>query len=110
MFGYQAQPSTVGDALWYGTAGYAVYKINDYVSVAGRLEWYRDEEGFTTAVAQTLYEATVGLTLTPFPNDPVGANFKIRPELRADYSSKRYFDGLTRHDQYTFGIDAIFNF
>jgi hypothetical protein len=110
VLGYQAQPSSVGDANWYGIAGYAVYKINEYVSVAGRLEWYRDEQGLTTAVAQTLYEATVGLTVTPFPTDPVGANFKIRPEVRADYSSKRYFDGLTRHDQYTFALDAIFNF
>lgn len=110
VFGYQAEPAGMTNAMWYGTAGYAVYQINPYVALAGRLEWYRDEEGFTTAVAQTLYEATLGLTITPFPNDPVGANLKVRPELRGDYSSKRLFDGLSRHEQYTFAVDAIFNF
>jgi hypothetical protein len=110
VLGYQAQPSTVGDSNWYGIAGYAVYRFNDYLSLGGRLEWYRDEEGLTTAIPQTLYEATVGVTITPFPHDPVGANFKLRPEVRGDYSSKRFFDGLSRHDQYTFAIDAIFNY
>ena len=110
VFGHQAQPDGITDANWYGLAGYAVYRINEYLSAAGRLEWYRDEEGFTTAVPQTLFEATIGLTITPFPNDPVGVNFKLRPELRADYSSKPFFDGLSRHDQWTAAIDAIFNF
>jgi hypothetical protein len=110
VLGHQAQPSGMTDANWYGLAGYAVYRINEYLSAAARLEWYRDEEGFTTAVSQTLFEATVGVTITPFPTDPVGANFKLRPELRADYSTKNYFDGLSRHDQWTAAIDAIFNF
>lgn len=110
VLGYQAQPSSVGDSNWYGVAGYAIYRLNEYLSLAGRLEWYRDEEGLTTAIPQTLYEATVGVTISPFPHDAVGANFKLRPELRGDYSSRRFFDGLSRHDQYTFAIDAIFNF
>lgn len=110
VLGTQAQVSSVGDANWYGVSGYGVYQINDYLAAGIRLEWYRDEQGFTTAVAQTLYEATVGLTITPFPHNALGSNFKLRPELRGDYSSRRYFDGLTRHDQYTFAVDAIFNF
>ena len=115
VFGTQAgallsSGARVDDANWYGAAGYAIYRINDYVSAAGRLEWYRDEAGYTTALPQTLFEATVGLTITPFPRDPVGANFKLRPELRGDYSTRRFFDGLTRHDQWTVAIDAIFSF
>jgi len=110
VFGTQAEPHGAGNANWYGAAGYLVYRINEYLSAAGRLEWYRDEEGFTTALRQTLYEATIGVTITPFPHDPVGANFKLRPELRGDYASRRFFDGLTRHDQWTFGVDGIFNF
>jgi hypothetical protein len=106
----QARPSPMGNANWYGVSGYAVYQINDYLAAGARVEWYRDEEGFTTAVAQSLYEVTIGLTITPFPRDPLGSNLKIRPEFRADYSSADFFDGLTRHDQYTVALDAIFNF
>ena len=43
------------------------YKISDMVNFNARGECYRDEEGFTTGVSQTLFEATLGLTLTPFP-------------------------------------------
>jgi Putative beta-barrel porin-2, OmpL-like. bbp2 len=75
-----------------------------------RLEVYRDEDAYTTAVAQTLYEATVGVTITPFPNDPYGQFFKIRPELRYDYSTENFFDGFSKHYQVTAAVDAIFNF
>ena len=110
VLGTQARPSSVGDANWYGVSGYAIYQINEYLAAALRLEWYRDEEGFTTALKQTLYEATIGVTITPFPHDPIGQNFKLRPELRGDYSTRRFFDGLSRHDQWTIALDAIFNF
>lgn len=111
VLGYDAAGSTTGAAAWwYGVAGYGVYKLNDYLSCGLRLEWYRDEEGFTTGLAQNLYEATVGVTYIPFPDHPIAGNFKIRPELRYDYSSKDYFDGLTKHDQLTAAVDAIFNF
>ena len=96
--------------IWYGVAGYLVLKLDDHFSIAGRGEWYRDEEAFTTGIAQNLYEATVGVTVTPFPTDPIAQFFKIRPELRYDYASRGYFDGLTKHDQLTAAVDAIFNF
>jgi len=102
--------SAIGDDAWYGVAGYLVRSINDKFSVAGRLEWFHDEGGFTTGVDQNLYEATLGLTITPFAGDEIGQNFKIRPEIRYDYSDNDYFDGLTANSQFTFGIDAIFNF
>jgi hypothetical protein len=75
-----------------------------------RGECYRDEEALTTGLAQTLFEGTVGLTVTPFPSDQIGQNLKIRPEVRFDYSTRHYFDGATRHDQTTVAIDAIFNY
>ncbi|MDB5332861.1 MAG: hypothetical protein JWP03_4012 [Phycisphaerales bacterium] len=110
VYGYQALPGGMTSASWYGVAGYGVYKFSDQVSVAGRLEWYRDEEGFTTGLAQNLYEATAGLTITPFANDAIGQYFRLRPEVRYDYSSRNYFDGFRRHDQVTVAIDAVFNF
>ncbi|MDB5304919.1 MAG: hypothetical protein JWM97_2468 [Phycisphaerales bacterium] len=110
VYGHQALPGDVTSASWYGVSGYGVYKFSDQISTALRLEWYRDEEGFTTGIAQNLYEATAGLTLTPFPNDAVGQFFRIRPEVRYDYSSRNFFDGFRRHDQVTVAIDAVFNF
>jgi hypothetical protein len=100
------------EADWYGLAGYAIYEINDYVSAAGRLEWFRDEEGFTpvTAVPQDLFEATIGLTIQPFPHDDWGRNLKIRPEVRYDWSTEDFFDGLTSDNQLTAAVDVIFNF
>ncbi len=110
VYGYQGGVPGGDEAHWYGVAGYGVYRVNHQVSVGGRLEWYRDEEGYTTQLAQNLYEATLGLTLTPFPSDRLGSNFKVRPEIRYDYSSRAFFDGLSRHDQFTAAVDAIFNF
>jgi hypothetical protein len=124
IYGYQANVPGEGTVDWYGAAVYGIYKINDFVSAAARVEYYRDDEGFTTGVngagaeppdgvgfaSQSLYEATVGLTITPFANDELGRNLKVRPEVRYDYSSEDFFDGFTEDDQLTFAVDAIFNF
>jgi hypothetical protein len=98
------------DASWYGAAGYAVYRVNDRYSLGGRAEWLRDSGGLTTGIDQNLFEVTAGVTITPFPRHEVGSNFKVRPELRYDWSTENYFDGLSAHDQLTFGVDVIFNF
>lgn len=108
--GAGVRPGNGGTSMWYGLSGYAVQRLTDQFSLAGRAEFYRDEEGYTTGVPQTLWEATVGVLITPFPNDPYGQNLKIRPELRYDGSNRAFYDGFTRHDQWTFAVDAIFNF
>jgi hypothetical protein len=110
VYGHEAGNATTPTADWYGAAGYGVYRINSTLSAAARLEFYRDSGGFTTGLSQDLYEATVGVQITPFPNDAVGSNLKLRPEIRYDYSSRDYFDGLTKHNQATVAMDAIFNF
>ncbi len=110
VYGYQAEPSGATSDQWYGLSTYAVYKVNDALNVNSRAEFYRDEEGFTTGIRQTLFEATLGLTITPFATDPIGQNFKIRPEIRYDYSTARYFNGLTDHGQFTMAIDAYFDY
>ena len=120
IYGYQANAPGEGASDWYGAAVYGIYKVNDFVSAAARVEYYRDDEGFTTGIAtagpvfgfssQSLYEATVGLTITPFAHDELGRNLKVRPEVRYDYSSEDFFDGFTEDDQVTFAVDAIFNF
>jgi hypothetical protein len=114
IYGYQARPNTGTTtnsiAQWYGVSGYAIQKLTDQVSVGARLEWYADQGGYTTGLSQNLYEATVGATIIPFPHDNLGQNLKFRPEVRWDYSDKRYFDAAGKHDQITFAIDAIYNF
>lgn len=110
IYGYQPNAPGIGDASWYGAAGYIVYQLTEQVSVGGRLEWFHDEGGFTTGVDQNLYEATVGLTITPFADSELGSTLKIRPELRYDYSDENFFNGLTENDQVTAAIDVIVNF
>ena len=110
VYGYQAMPSDMRNAMWYGGAIYGVHQLNPYLALGARGECYRDEEGLTTGLTQTLFEGTLGATVTPFPNDPIGMNLKIRPEVRFDYSTKHYFDGASRHDQTTMAVDAIFNY
>jgi hypothetical protein len=119
--------STSSTANWFGVSGDVIYQINEVVSIAARGEWYRDDKGFTTGLwlnnvanfaagpaSHNLYEATLGLLITPFYNTALGDNFKLRPEVRYDYSNKPYFNSsstpFSKHDQFTFAIDAIFNF
>ena len=99
-------------ADWFGAAGYVVYEIDDRFTVAGRVEWFRDDEGFgpVTAVSQDLFEVTLGLTITPLPDDEIARNLKVRPEIRYDWSTEDYFDGLTSDNQFTAAVDVIFNF
>ena len=105
-------PGVTGAAQWYGIAGYAAYVLNDYLTSNLRLEYYGDSKGFTlgTGVRENLYEATLNLAIKPFPSNAIGQNFVIRPEVRYDYSDKNFFKSGTRHDQFTFGIDAYFTF
>ena len=110
VFGYEAQPSGIGADWWYGLSGYAVFMLSDYLNLNARGEFYRDEEGFTTGIPQSLFEATLGVTVTPFPDSTIGSNLKVRPEVRYDYSTGRYFNGLTEHGQFTVAVDAYFDF
>lgn len=100
------------DALWVGVTGWLRYKLTDNFEPTFRAEWYRDDDGFTTGVAQTL----VGLTLTL--NYKIGAgkyvNILLRPEYRFDISNKDFFtkgeDFRSRKTQHTLGIGAVFYF
>ena len=102
------------DARWYALAGYSNYLINERFTFNTRLEFLRDEKGFATGVAGNTVSGTLGLTITPFANDRVGKNCKVRPEVRLDWSpDDRYGDDLAdldRQEQLTFAVDAIFNF
>ncbi len=97
------------DAHVYGVAGYAGYEVSEQVTVNTRLEWFNDTSrvnGFDAV----LYEATLGLSITPFAGDDVASNLKVRPEVRWDYADNDVFDDGTDDQQLTLGVDAYFTF
>lgn len=100
----------VGYARWYGLAHYLTYTFNKYASATYRTEWFRDEGGSRTGVDGAWYENTLGLTLTPCPDDKVLKNLSLRPELRWDYCNEAAFGNGDRHNQLTAGIDLVFKF
>ncbi|MGC9258834.1 MAG: outer membrane beta-barrel protein [Phycisphaerae bacterium] len=56
-----------------------------------------------------LGELTVGLALTPFPDNHMLRTLVIRPELREDLADHSVFSG-NKHYQTTFGVDAVYSF
>jgi len=99
------------EAQWFGLAGYANYKINDYLTLNVRAEWFDDNDGTRiVATPANYYEATAGLLITPFPNDAIGSNWKIRPEMRGDYASRSVFDGGTDDYQFTGALETYFTY
>jgi Putative beta-barrel porin-2, OmpL-like. bbp2 len=114
-FDYGHEDGAIGgtkNAAWYGTTGWIRYKVTETLEPAFRAEWYRDEDGFTTGVPQTL----AGLTLTLGYKIGLGnlANILIRPEYRVDISSKDFFtrgaDFRATKSQHTLGVGAVFYF
>jgi hypothetical protein len=105
-------PGVVGAPQWYGVAGYADWSLNKYFTPNLRLEYFGDSKGFTfgTGHLENVYEATLNVAIKPLPDDNIGSNLVVRPEVRYDYSNTAFFKGGTRHDQFTFGIDAYFTF
>jgi hypothetical protein len=97
--------------IWYGAAAYASYVVNPMFTANLRAEAYQDVHGFTLGGALgtlTVYEATLGVKITPFPDNAVLSNLAIRPEVRVDYADKAFFNGATDHFQFTAGLDAYF--
>jgi hypothetical protein len=112
---YATEEDAVGgtrDAQWYGVTGWARYRITDALEPSVRAEWYHDEDGFTTGVAQAL----VGLTFTLGYKIGVGkaVSMLIRPEYRVDFSTKDFFttgnDFRSEKTQHTVGIGAVLYF
>jgi hypothetical protein len=106
---------TVGgnSAQWYGIAAYANYKINPLVAANMRLEWYRDQGGFTTGTQASYYEATVGPQIHPLPNDNIFQWLEVRPEFRVDWSDRAVYNtsnGPGLYTQLSFAVDVIMQF
>lgn len=122
--GSQGDTHHYGD-VW-GGAGYASYQVNDMITVNGRLEKVHVDLGsyisgttggnssqFNEPIS--LYEATLGVTITPMPKDPYLKGLSVRPEIRYDWTdaSRGAFTangGTSYKDQLTFAADVIFQF
>jgi hypothetical protein len=96
-------------AQWYGVAVYAGYEISKMFTMNMRGEWFNDKDG-ARGLGTNVYEATLGVSIKPFPDNALGSNLVIRPEVRYDYAEEALFDSGTDHQQFTVGVDAIFAF
>lgn len=105
-FLYDAAGVPSGSGQLYDVAGLAAYRLNEYLTLKGRLEWMYDQSGVRIPKGTDLYGVTAGLTITPLPHDHWGSNLKIRPELRYDASNDDVFNG--KDHQFTVGIDAVY--
>jgi hypothetical protein len=96
-------------AQWYGVALYAGYQLSSMFTLNVRGEWFNDKDG-ARGLGTNVYEVTAGVAIKPFPENALGSNLVIRPEVRYDYAENAVFDGGTDNDQLTVGVDAIFAF
>lgn len=98
---------------WLGVVGCFLYAIDKNWSLGSRFEWFYDDDG--TRIAEwreetllgkgDVYAFTMGLNYTPSPN------WIIRPEVRYDWASGvTPFDGMTKSEQFTAGVDVILRF
>ncbi len=82
--GWEPDGGSAGqDASWYGLAGYASYKMSDSTTANARLEWFNDPDD-ARGIGDTVYEATLGLAIKPWPNSDLRHKQMIRPEVRFD--------------------------
>ncbi|HMB95268.1 MAG TPA: outer membrane beta-barrel protein, partial [Tepidisphaeraceae bacterium] len=95
--------------IWWAAAGYGTYKVNDYLTVQARAEYFSDHDG-VRGIGTQLYELTGGVSIKPFPKDEYGSGLMLRPEIRYDFANEKVFDGGANDDQCTFGIDALYSF
>ena len=109
-YGYEPNVPGVGDSQWYGIAGYTGYALNTKCTLNGRLEWFRDNDGSRIGVVGDFYEATLGVTIKPFPTSAMASGLLIRPEIRWDHSDNAFFGRGQDKDQATLAVDMIFNF
>jgi hypothetical protein len=98
-------------ANWSGVQAQVQYKWDDALSLAGRVEQFRDKDGFAifpNGTARTTYNAvTFGAQWR------LNKHLLLRPELRHDWQSQQLdkafnFGQATR--QTTFNVDSVFYF
>lgn len=92
---------------WSGVALGLKYQANDAWAFSPRYEIFKDSDGFSTGVAQTLQE----FTLTGEYKTPAGLLARI--EFRNDFSDEKFFEkdnGAMSKNQPTFTVALIYAF
>lgn len=83
-------------ASWWGIAGYIVLDVHPAINLALRGEYFDDEDGFRTGLAQQLFELTPTLSVRPFKgliaDNRFLDNFEARAEFRWDHSDEDFFE------------------
>jgi hypothetical protein len=72
------------DAEWYGVSQWLIYEVSPCLSIGGRYEWYRDDDGarvFNSNGAGAGHYNDVTLTA----NWKLHPNVLVRPEIRWDW-------------------------
>ncbi|MHB0990580.1 MAG: outer membrane beta-barrel protein [Burkholderiales bacterium] len=98
---------SIGTATWDGVAGYINYQFNDQWRLSARAEYFNDQNGFRTGIAQKWKEGT--LTLAYMPT----AHIEFDAELRQDRSNVASFlnsSGVGKDSQTSEGLEAIYKF
>jgi len=119
----------------YGVAQYASYTLNDLLTLQGRAEVWRDDQGFYAFAfpanfdftdagrgipntsfnfgKSTYEELTLGVNIKPPLPDNL-AHFNgtmLRPEIRFDHSEDaKPFDSGTKDTQVTLAVDLVIPF
>jgi hypothetical protein len=96
-----------GDSKWWGVAGYLKYQATDMVAVVPRVEYYDDQNGFSTGIVQKLKEATVTLEIKP------ASSFMWRIEYRGDFSDQEVFttdSGAPKKNQQSISFGFLYSF
>lgn len=99
------------DVSWNGITGWVRYRVTEAFEPSLRVEWYNDEDGFTTGLKQKL----TGITLTLNYRLGQGADhILVRPEYRYDRSDEKFFskddEARSEKTQQTVGINFVYYF
>lgn len=101
---------TLARANWRGIASYLNYTFNDSWRTSLRGEYFADQQGFRTGVAQDWKEVTLTLAYVPQRYK----NLEIRGEVRRDFSNVASFanknnDGSSDVQQ-SYAVEAFYKF
>jgi hypothetical protein len=100
---------------WYGLAAYASDKLNNYLTANGRIEYFHDGNDFRVAAPTAAgsdvnyWAATLGLAVSPLPDNSWFNTLTLRPEIRFDMADRGVFDG-SKFNEVDFAVDAYWKF
>jgi hypothetical protein len=111
---FSRAPLANGDefAKWWGGAFYAKYQWTPHFSTAGRVEYFKDNEGvrlagtgLTPSAGVNVASGTLSMQL-----DQVWKNLTPRLEFRYDKANEPIFGTKTDHSIFTVSMDMIYVF